>query len=403
MSKRNLAEPSREDWRRAPLASGGRVGSAVLLAVLIIINAGVRPNTAPAGEEGTSPAPSIVQGDAGRRVDAFLSRLVREEFSGSVLVARDREILLHKGYGLADRKRRIPVTTETVLDIASITKQFTAAAVLKLEMAGKLRTSDPLSKFLTGVPADKSAITLHHLLSNTSGLDHGYGKDTDVMPRDELIRLALGKPLLFKPGERCRYSNTGFSLAAAVVEMVSGQPYERYLRDALFAPSGMTKTGYRLARWHADEIARNYNEDRDNGPPVDRVWAPDGPYWHLFGNGGILSTTGDMYKWELALEGEGVLSRAAKAKLFKPHVPLDPKDTGDKGFYGYGWMIGTLPNGIAFRGHPGASDFGVKAEHYRFPNDRLVVIVLSNRNPLPGPKDDNGRLAGHLAGIALGK
>jgi CubicO group peptidase (beta-lactamase class C family) len=110
-----------------------------------------------------------------------------------------------------------------------------------------------------------------------------------------------------------------------------------------------------------------------------------------------------MYAWDLALRGDRILSPTARAKLFTPYVPLDPKDTGDKGSYGYGWMMGKLEGRRSYIGHPGASDFGVKAEHYRFPDDGVTVIVLSNRLPLPGPKDENGRLAGRVAEVVLGQ
>jgi CubicO group peptidase (beta-lactamase class C family) len=346
---------------------------------------------------GTSPA-GVVSGEAGRRLDQFITDLVPAGFSGTVLVARNGDILLHKGYGFADRSRNIPAGTDTVYDIGSITKQFTAAAIMKLERDGKLSTEDQLTKFFRNAPADKAGITVHHLLTHTAGFDHGYGEDDVVAPRDPTLQLFLSKPLLSKPGEKYRYSNAGYGLLTAIVENLSGQPYERYLHEQFFRVAGMTKTGYRIPQWNPNEISRNYNGDKDNGPPLDRVWGPEGPYWHLFGNGGILSTPGDMYKWERALQSDTVLSSAARAKMFQPYVPMDGED---KTRYGYGWYTGKTASGADFTGHTGGSSFGVSAGHFRFPADGLVVIYHCNRIPVPG--NEKRGLLGRLADLAIGR
>lgn len=350
---------------------------------------------------GSGTAPETVRGEPGKRLDAFLTEFANAGFSGSVLVARGGEILLQKGYGLADKSSKTPVTTETVFDIGSITKQFTAAAILKLEMAGKVSTNDAITKYFKNVPADKTGITLHHLLTHTAGFDHGYGADTDVAPRDETMKLFFSKTLLSAPGEKYTYSNSGFSILTAIVEMVSGKPYEQFLKTEFFDPLGMTQTGYRLPKWDLDKIARNYSGAKDNGPPLDRVWAPEGPYWHLFGNGGMLSTTADMYRWELALQGDKVLSASARAKLFKPYVPTN--EARNRAFYAYGWRVGKTVTGHPQIGHGGFSDeMGVWATHYRFPDDGVVVIVLSAQVPVPR-NIERTDLAERLADLAVGR
>jgi CubicO group peptidase (beta-lactamase class C family) len=335
-------------------------------------------HAAPAAD---TDAAAVVSGSAGARLDAYFEALEAAGFSGTVLVARKGDVLLHKGYGLADRRRKAPCTTETVHDIGSITKQFTAAAILKLEMAGKLRVEDPLARYLEGVPEDKAGVTLHHLLTHTSGLDHYYGEDEDYAPRDLAVRLFLRMPLITTPGAKYRYSNPGFSLLAAVVEKVSGKPYEAYLREVFFEPAGMAKTGYLIPRWNVLEVSKNYNGDRDNGWTFNRNWGPEGPYWHLFGNGGILTTTGDLYKWEQALMSDRLLSPEAHRKLLMPHVK---EDEDGRSFYGYGWRVGKTDSGTAFSGHGGGSDFGVAAAHFRFPEAGVLVIVLSNQASFPG-------------------
>lgn len=322
-----------------------------------------------------------VEGERGRLLDAYMTRLEAAGFSGTVLVARNNQVLLHKGYGLCDRSRKAPCTTDTVHDIGSVTKQFTAAAILKLEEAGKLRVEDPLSKHLQGVPEDKAGITLHHLLTHTSGLDHVYGEDDDYAPRDLAVALFLRMPLITPPGAKYHYSNPGFSLLAAVVEKLSGKSYEAYLREVFFGPLGMTKTGYIIPRWNVLEVSRNYAGEEDNGWTFNRNWGPEGPYWHLYGNGGILTTTGDLLKWEQALMGDRVLSASSRGKLFTPHVPEDDSSGSS---YGYGWRVGKTESGAAFTGHGGGSSWGVAATYNRYPERGVLVLVLSNQAKLPG-------------------
>jgi CubicO group peptidase (beta-lactamase class C family) len=340
----------------------------------------------------------VVRPGGGARLDLHMTSLAAAGFAGTVLVARDGEILLHKGYGMADRERKIPCDTETVFDIGSITKQFTAAAILKLEAAGKLSTTDRLDKYFPDAPKDKAGITLHQLLTHTSGLDHGYGEDTDYAPRDLAISVFMKMPLLSPPGQKYRYSNPGFSILAAIVEKVTGGSYERYLSDSFFAPAGMTQTGYVLPAWDMSHLTRNYSAEKDNGFTFNRSWGPDGPYWHCFGNGCILSTSGDLYRWEQALQTHAALPPDARRKLWTPYVSVGEEG---KGSYAYGWRVGKVASGATYIGHGGGSDFGVWCAFYRLPEDRLLVIVLSHQIPVPGGQDQ-AEFVGRLAAVALG-
>jgi len=319
------------------------------------------------------PSRGIVTGPLGTKIDTYLTRLEGFGFAGSLLVAKDGQIVLHKGYGLADREKGVPFTPETAFDIGSITKQFTAAAILKLESEGKLKVTDPIGKYFDGVPEDKAGITLHHLLTHSAGLQDVFGDDYEEMPRDRLVQAALASQLLWPPGTRYRYSNAGYSLLATIVEKVSGQPYENYLRDQLFRPAGMEKTGYRLASWKPEELAHGYRGDEPWGTPLDHAWAPDGPWWNLRGNGGILSTTGDLYKWHQALEKGSVLSKEAQAKAYTPHVPEDPEG---RSHYGYGWAIDKGPGGTRRIAHNGGNGI-FAADFQRYPDDHLVIITGS--------------------------
>ena len=313
------------------------------------------------------------KGELGKKADDYLSRLEPFGFSGAVLVAKDGEVVLEKGYGWADREKKIPFTADTVSSIGSITKQFTGAAILKLEMMGKLRTEDPISKYLPNVPDDKKGITIHQLLTHTSGIAIVPGGDDDQIPRDEFLRQALALPLLDPPGARFRYSNEGFSIAAAIVEIVSGKSYEEFLHENLFVPAGMNSTGYVLPKWDPARMAHGYNEQgRDMGTFESRNWGPNGPGWHLVGNGGILSTPGDMYRWHLALLGDKILSEAAKEKYYKPYILTDAGD-----YYGYGWGILTTPRNTKLITHNGGNGIFF-ADFRRYVDENIVIFAFSN-------------------------
>jgi CubicO group peptidase (beta-lactamase class C family) len=322
----------------------------------------------------SSPARAqTVKGELATKVDEYLRRLEPFGFSGAALLAKDGGIVLEKGYGWANREKKIPFTADTVSSIGSITKQFTGAAILKLEMMGKLRTDDPISKYLPNVPTDKAGITIHHLLTHTSGIATVPGGDDDPITRDELVQQALALPLVSQPGARFRYLNEGFSLAAAIVELVSGKSYEEFLRENFFKPAGMNSTGYVLPKWAPERLAHGYNEQgHDMGTFESRNWGPNGPGWHLVGNGGILSTPGDMYRWHLALMGDKILSNEAKEKYYKPYIRTDGSD-----FYGYGWGVMTTPRNTKLIAHNGGNGIFF-SDFRRYVDEGIVIFAFSN-------------------------
>ncbi len=313
-------------------------------------------------------------GDLSTKLEAYLGRLEKLGFSGTVLVAKDGKIVLEKGYGMADRERKIPMAADSVISIGSITKQFTAAAILKLEMAGKLRVEEPIGRFFPGAPPEKAAITIHQLLTHSAGLDSDYGpSDYEAVSRDEIVRRVFAAPLRTPPGREYFYSNAGYSLLAAIVEILSGKSYEAYLRENLFEPAGMKATGYKVA-WHEGQVAHGYVDGKDWGTILDKAWDKDGPYWNLRGNGGLHSTAGDMYRWHLALEGEKVLSKEAKEKYFKPHVPEGPE--GDS-YYAYGWAIFETPRKTRLVAHNGGNGVFF-ADFRRYVDENVVIYAASN-------------------------
>ncbi|MFH1501506.1 MAG: serine hydrolase domain-containing protein [Candidatus Eisenbacteria bacterium] len=307
----------------------------------------------------------VVLGGIGASVDAYMTAITPYGFSGALLVASGGEVVLAKGYGLADDEAGVPNTPATVFTTGSITKQFTAAAVMRLEMDGLLSINDPLSAHLDGVPEDKAGITLHHLLTHTAGVVGSTGADFEEVGRDEVVKRVMTAPLEFEPGSDMYYSNGGYSVLAAVVERVSGRTYEEYLRDALFEPAGMKNTGYRLPRWDERMVARWYDGDDDNGTLLEKAY----PYWNLIGNGGIQSTLGDMFLWYEALRDEAVLSEDAKAGLWTPFL----------NDYACGWDVLETPHGRLVQ-HDGGSTLGASAEFRWFVDEDILIVLFCNRS-----------------------
>lgn len=332
----------------------------------------------------------VVKGPTGTRIDDFMSRLEKLGYSGAIIVGKDGQVVLHKAYGYSNPVAKTPYTIDTASTIGSITKQFTASAILALQEAGKVDVNDPITKYFKDVPPDKQTITLHQLLTHSAGFPGAIGDDNEPTGREEFIRRAMGRKLLFTPGSAYEYSNVGYSLLAAIVEQVTGATYERYLHDRLFARAGMEHTGYVIPKW--DKLARGlFNGEL--APPFEGQWAADGPYWHCRGNCGILSTPADMYRWHLALLGDKVLSAESRKKLFTPYV----KEGQAPSSYGYGWAIAPLPNGHQVIMHNGGNGT-YAADFRRYLDDGVVIFITSNISDKPSIAVDR-----FVARLALGQ
>jgi CubicO group peptidase (beta-lactamase class C family) len=316
----------------------------------------------------------VVNGEVGKRLDEYLSRLERFGFAGGAVAVRGKDILLLKSYGLADRAKGIKLATDSVYSLGSITKQFTAAAILTLEMRRKLAVTDPISKYLDGVPEDKSVITLHHLLTHSSGLESDFSPtDYEPVGREEYVRRALQSKLLFAPGQGYEYSNAGYSLLAAIVERVSGQPYEAYLVANVLKPAGMLESGYKAPGWAKARVAHGYRDGEEWGTILDRIQAPDAPYWMLRGNGGLHTTLADIVAWHRSLTTDAVLSAEARAKYFKPYVAEGPAGLSH---YAYGWAVSKTPRGTTLVQHNGGNGIFV-AEFLRFVDEDTMLFLTS--------------------------
>jgi CubicO group peptidase (beta-lactamase class C family) len=323
-----------------------------------------------------------IHGALAKKLDAHLSQLVGKGFSGAILVAKKDKILLTKGYGLADREKQIPVTTATIFPIGSVTKQFTAAAILKLEMQGKLNVNDYITEYFKDVPSDKSKITIHQLLTHSSGIPFRAGRCGAEPTIDDFVKVIFSSALDFEPGTNYRYSNSGYALLGAIVKIASGESYEQYLNKNLFKPAGMLNTGTFLPKYSVSDIATGYRAGQKWGFAYEKLWGytelpvkeqrgePCGlPY------GGILSTVRDLYKWHKALEEEKIFSKAVKQKMFASHVR---EGEGATSFYGYGWTIFPTPRKTKLIAHNGDVNDVFEADFRQYVDEDVVYILLTN-------------------------
>ncbi len=309
-------------------------------------------------------------------IDAYLVRLGKLGFAGVFVLESHGDVLVERGCGFADREKQLPWKTTAVSDIGSITKQFTAAAILRLQEQGRLHVDDALTKHIETTPPDKAAITLHHLLTHTSGIvDVPDRDDWDPVSRDDIVQLTLAAPLDTPPGTYFAYSNAGYSLLGVVIEKTAGKSYEAALRELLFEPAGLRETGYVLPQWDPERIAVGYRDGERWGTTLERPFASDGPYWILRANGGLHSTAPDMLRWARALLDDRVLSPSSRTVLWSKHAD-ESNGSGDS-FYGYGWSIGDLPDGSTVVTHNGGNGIHF-ADFAIVPAERIVAFFMTN-------------------------
>ncbi|MBL0340059.1 MAG: serine hydrolase [Bacteroidetes bacterium] len=312
-----------------------------------------------------------------KRIESYLSELEKDDFYGTVLVEINGNKVISKGYGFRNVELKENNTPNTIFDIGSLTKQFTAAAILKLELQGKLSTSDSLSKYFQNVPVDKSTITIHDLLRHQSGLQSNVGGDYEPISETAFIDSLMISPLQFKIGSDFSYSNIGYSLLALIIEKVSEQTYEQYLYENLWKPSEMEQTGYSRPNFDNDLIAVGYDKNREIwGKPIEKKWNGKAPFLHLLGNGGILSTSEDMFKWHKSLMTENIFSKAAKEKLYHPSIRANENS---RAIYAYGWDV-FRTNRNTFRiWHNGTNNI-FYADCMRFIDENTTLILMSNKS-----------------------
>jgi len=303
------------------------------------------------------------------KVDEYISPYVNtNNFSGAVLVAQKGEILYNKGFGMADEDFDIPNKPDTKYHIASLSKSFTAAAILLLQERGLLHTSDTISKFIPGFP-NGSKITIHHLLTHTSGIPNinSMPEYNKIAPFPQtpasLMAIFINKPLEFEPGTKYAYSNSNYNLLAYIIEKVSGKSYGDFTAENIFTPLHMTSTSHHgKANWNIKHMAIGYQSDNNFG--IEKANYLD--WTTKTGNGSLYSTTEDLYKWDRALYTEKTLSRESLEKMFTVYIAQT----------GYGWFMDNhlSRKRIYFNGRsPGFSSY-----IGRYPAEDVCIIVLSN-------------------------
>ncbi|WP_229730284.1 serine hydrolase [Mangrovimonas yunxiaonensis] len=314
------------------------------------------------------------------KIDSYLESSVTNGFSGVVLVAKKGDIILSKGYGWADRDNKIPNTPATVFNIGSVTKQFTASAILKLVEQGKIKTSDKISSYFIQTPSDKKDITIHQLLTHTSGISNRTGGFRyHEASKEQFLKAFFESELQSKPGTAYQYANANYIMLTAILELVSGQTYNVFLQENLFGPAQLTSTGYKRIHFSTERLAHGYYYNRD-----DEKWTDWGttqqhlPYnsnhWYSIGKGDMHSTVEDLYKWHVALKNNAILTSKTRAVQETAHVAENDNMTS---YYGYGWAISKSDRDTKIVAHNGSNGLYF-ADFVRFIDDDVVVIYITN-------------------------
>jgi CubicO group peptidase (beta-lactamase class C family) len=333
-------------------------------------------------------------------VDAYIALQLRDQHIPGLALAviRDGQLVKSQGYGLANIELNVPVKPETVFQLGSIGKQFTATAILLLAEVGELSLDDKIAKYFPTAPRSWRNITIRHLLNHTSGLadytDDKYVRPGGLIPLhaeltdEEIFRRFTTLPFDFKPGEKWKYSNTGYAILGFLIHKVSGQSYGEFLDARVFKPLGMSATrviseseiisnrsaGYLLVK---NEIKNQY-------------WVS--PHWNTLADGALYSTSADMAKWDAALSAGAILKPTSYAQMWTPAS----LNNGKTYSYGFAWDIEEI-NGHRLLEHGGAWQ-GFTAHYSRYPDDHLSVIVLTN---LDADHSDPGKIAHEVAALYI--
>ncbi|MDB6021262.1 MAG: Beta-lactamase [Pedosphaera sp.] len=297
----------------------------------------------------------------------------------SVLVVKNGKVLLEKSYGLADLEKKVPIAPDTSFRLASVTKQFTAMAIMQLADAGKLSFDDPITKFFPEFPDYGKQITIRHLLNHTSGLlDYEdlipKGTTIPVLDINALRLLQEQDKTYFPPGSQFRYCNTGYAFLALIVERVSGETFAAFLQKSIFLPLRMDQTlAYEAGISTVANRAFGYSPAADGFTRTDQSLTSS-----VLGDGGVYSSINDLRKWDAALYTTKLVSRKMLNTAFAPgKATLHDKEVQ----YGFGWFISEY-RGLRNIWHSG-NTVGFSTRIERFPEKKFTVIILTNRNDAP--------------------
>ena len=318
---------------------------------------------------GTADAEPPIGSELGRQVHRRIQEATDGGFWGVVGVARGGEIDLAMGYGWADLDRQ-PVNADTVFELASVSKQVTATAILKLAQLGKLSLDDTLDRFWKDLPEDKHDMTVRHLLHHRSGLDRSLGVPyTSTLDRAAYVKHILATRRTHAPGDHFSYSNVGYALLAAIVEEVVGAPFEVWCRIHLFEPAGLTRTSFiGDERLKKDPNVAVRMGAASGQSAVNWHWG-----WGYKGMGGVVTTLNDIFVWDRALRDDTILDAKHRALLH---------EAPEGGDYACGWRMGTTSKGRRKASHSGGvQGFGIWVTRY-LEDDAIVVLMTNNRRDL---------------------
>ena len=328
--------------------------------------------------------------------DALAPYFAADQPGATVIVTRDGQTIFRKAYGLASLDSKAALRAETTMRIGSITKQFTAVAILQLVEAGKLKLSDDLQTLLPEFPGKGERITVEHLLTHTSGLKNFFAMPgfaalaSQQVGTSQVFDFFKNEPLAFAPGEQFAYSNDGYFLLGLIIEKLTGMRYADYLDQHIFAPLNMRHTAYEGAeRTQGMARAEGYTPGPRQVQPAPAVSIDI-----AFSAGGLRSTVDDLALWDRAVSEKKLLKQASWERALRPYRLNDGRDTE----YGYGWMLVPL-RGVKTHAHDGRVP-GFNAFVMRIPEHKVFVAVLSNN---AGIAPGTAYMAQKIAAIAIGK
>lgn len=307
------------------------------------------------------------------KIDSLITSKFKPENSGAVFLAvKNGKVLYRKAFGMADLEMNVKMKPEFVFEIGSMTKQFTAVSILMLAEEGKLKLDNEITKFIPDYPTNGKRITLHHLLTHTSGIKDFTSMKSikDIARRDlspkELVDFFKNEPIDFKPGEKYKYCNSGYVLLGYIIEMVSGQTYEEFITQNIFKKIGMQNSYYAS---HDKIIKNRVSGYRDRNGYVNANYIS---FCIPYASGSIMSTVDDLLKWQNAINSNVLLNPIYTEKAFTNYK----LNNGTYIDYGYGWHLEKVKNKIV-REH-GGSIFGFKSMGVYEPTEQIYVVGLSN-------------------------
>jgi CubicO group peptidase (beta-lactamase class C family) len=306
-------------------------------------------------------SPCFAQVPLSQRIDALFTSYLTSGLAGNVLVVEKDKVTLRKAYGYANNQTKVLNHPETLFNVASIGKLFTVYSILLLEKRGLLSTDDPVSKYVPEFSGSKA--TIHNLLTHTSGLFND-ATTLEYSTRAKFIDSVVKTGSESAPGEKYRYSNAGYSLLAAIVELRSGQPFETFIAQNIFTPLGMRNTGYPWEpRMNKKLFATGYNKNREPVAVQVDFWAARGP-------GHLVTNVDDLLIWMRALQSPKRVAPEIREKMLLDHLP--GKDT-------YSWNKGKTKHGTRFY-HKGGGRSDFESRLMWFPDDGVVIVFMLNND-----------------------